>query len=187
MIFVTVGTELPFDRMVRPIDDWAKNRGEGVVFAQVGPSTYRPRHIEWVKFLETVDCRAKIAAADVVIAHAGMGTILTALEMGKPILVMPRRAELGEVRSNHQVATAEKLLAQGKVSVAMDEHELLSRLDVLNALPSPERIQQHAPRELLRKISRFIELGVDDAGSDFGPLVPLESVEALEPVSGART
>ena len=169
MIFVTVGTELPFDRMVRPIDDWARTRGKGVVFAQVGPSAYRPKHIEWVKFLGTVDCRAKMAAADVVIAHAGMGTILTALEMGKPILVMPRRPELGEVRSNHQVATAEKLLAQGKVSVAMDEHELLCRLDRLHALPSPERIQQHAPRELLRKLSRFIELGVNEAGSDFGP------------------
>jgi UDP-N-acetylglucosamine transferase subunit ALG13 len=170
MIFVTVGTELPFDRMVRPIDEWAKNQRPGTVFAQVGPSNYRPQNIEWVKFLETTDCRARIAAANVVIAHAGMGTILTALEMGKPILVMPRRAELAEVRSNHQVATAEKLLAQGKVSVAMDERELLVKLDQLQLLPSPERIQQHAPRELLRKLTRFIELGVTDAGSDFGPV-----------------
>jgi UDP-N-acetylglucosamine transferase subunit ALG13 len=186
MIFVTVGTELPFDRIVRPIDDWAKNRKKGTVFAQVGPSNYRPRNIEWVKFLETVDCRAKIAAADVVIAHAGMGTILTALEMGKPILVVPRRAELGEVRSNHQVATAEKLLAQGKVSVAMDEHQLLTRLDQLHSLPSPERIQQHAPRELLRRLSQFIELGVKDAGSDFGPEVMDESGDVVGAGQGAR-
>jgi UDP-N-acetylglucosamine transferase subunit ALG13 len=179
MIFVTVGTELPFDRIVRPIDEWAKNHEKGTVFAQVGPSDYRPQNIEWVKFLETIECRAKIAAADVVIAHAGMGTILTALEMGKPILVMPRRFELGEVRSNHQVATAERLLAQGKVSVAMDEHELLTRLDQLHALPSPERIQQHAPRELLGKLSRFIELGVTDAGSDFGPAIMQGSAAAV--------
>jgi len=178
MIFVTVGTELPFDRMVRPIDEWAQSQPRGTVFAQLGPSNYVPKNIDWVKFLETVDCRARIADAKVVIAHAGMGTILTALEMGKPILVMPRRAELGEVRSNHQVATSQKLLSQGKVSVAMDEKELLLKLDQLHSLPSPERIQQHAPQELLRKLTRFIEFGVTDAGSDFGPR-PTEPAEAV--------
>ena len=52
------------------------------------------------------ECTDRMVAADAIIAHAGMGTILTALEMGKPLLVMPRRAELGEHRNDHQLATA---------------------------------------------------------------------------------
>ena len=53
------------------------------------------------------------SALQVVIAHDEMGSIITALEMGKPIVVMPRRAELGEHRNDHQVAAAAPGRAQG--------------------------------------------------------------------------
>ncbi len=57
-------------------------------------------------------------AATAIVAHAGMGTILTALEMGKPLLVMPRRAALGEHRNDHQLATASRFAELGRVKVA---------------------------------------------------------------------
>ena len=47
-------------------------------------------------------------AAAAIVAHAGMGTILTALETGKRLLVMPRRAALGEHRNDHQLATVSR-------------------------------------------------------------------------------
>jgi len=58
-----------------------------------------------------------------------MGTIITALELDKPILVMPRRGDLGETRNDHQLATARRLHALGLIEVALDEAELRSRLD----------------------------------------------------------
>ena len=125
MIFVTVGTQLPFDRMVRTIDQWAGARSYGEVFAQIGPAKYRPKNIPWAEFLDADECRRKIEQADVVVAHAGMGSILTALELGKPIVIMPRLSALGEHRNDHQLATAKRFLAQGRVIVAFDEHQLL--------------------------------------------------------------
>ena len=38
-----------------------------------------------------------------------MGTILTGLDLGKPVVVVPRLAACGEHRNDHQLATVEKL------------------------------------------------------------------------------
>ena len=122
MIFVTVGAQMPFDRLVRAVDDWA-GRVPAEIFAQIGPSSLRPRHMAWTRFLAPADFLAQVGAADLLVAHAGMGSIITALEYGKPILVMPRRGELGETRNNHQVATTKRFRGFGRVEVALDERD----------------------------------------------------------------
>jgi predicted glycosyltransferase len=110
-----------------------------------------------------------MASARLVISHAGMGTIVKARELGKPILVMPRRAELNEHRTNHQLDAIKQLAAQGSVVTVMDEKELvekLNNLDNLTSFPSTTPISQHAPHKLLELISNFIELGALGAGAD---------------------
>ena len=96
---------MPFDRMVRTIDAWASRVGRSDVFAQIGPTNWRPRHIEWTQFIEPQDFRRRVRDATIIVAHAGMGSILV-LELGKPIIVMPRRGDLRETRNDHQLATA---------------------------------------------------------------------------------
>lgn len=147
---------MPFDRMVGAIDDWAGARGRNDVFAQIGETSLRPRHIEWTPLLDPDEFRAKVKAASILVAHAGMGSILTALEAGKPILVMPRRGDLRETRNDHQVATARRFLELNKVAVAFDEHELGPKLDQLDRLSAPERISPWASDRLVRAIADFI-------------------------------
>lgn len=139
MIFVTVGAQMPFDRLVRAVDAWAARGGNGDVFAQIGPSDYRPQFMAYTRFLPPPEFAAQFGVASLVVAHAGMGSIITALERGKPILVMPRRGELGETRNDHQVATAQRFRGLGPVEVAFDEHELSTALDRLAARPCSER------------------------------------------------
>lgn len=158
MILVTVGAQMPFDRLVAAVDQWAGQRDASDIFAQVGDTTYQPKHVRFEKFVAPEKLRELVQAADVIIAHAGMGTILTALEFGKPIVVMPRRGALRETRNDHQVATARQFGDRGFVSVAWDEHELAVRLDTeLNRLKSVERISRQASPELCRAIAGFIE------------------------------
>ena len=158
MIFATVGTQLPFDRLVGVVDRWAATRGDADVFAQVGPSGLRPRAIAWERFVSPAECRERMRAADAIVAHAGMGTILTALELGTPIVVMPRRAALGEHRNDHQLATARRFAEQGSIAVAFDEAELHARLDALGADgPSGRRrIGRHAEGPLVDALRAFI-------------------------------
>ena len=157
MIFVTVGTQLPFDRMIHAIDQWAGRAGRRDVFAQIGPSIYRPSNIEWKHFLNAEACREKTKAASLVVAHAGMGTIITALEMGKPVLVMPRRMALGEQRNDHQLATVEQLLRQGKVTAAFDVDELVEKLNHLEQFQAASPISNCAGPELLAALRRFVD------------------------------
>jgi UDP-N-acetylglucosamine transferase subunit ALG13 len=157
MIFVTVGTELPFNRMVRVVDEWAKAANRNDVFAQIGETDWQPAHIAWSRFLHPPEFARRFAEADVVIAHAGMGTILSALQWEKPILVMPRRASLGEQRNEHQLATAKRLLELGKINVAMDEAELRAKVDGFGQLRPREKIGAYANGSLITALRDFIE------------------------------
>ncbi|MBW2271357.1 MAG: glucuronosyltransferase [Deltaproteobacteria bacterium] len=159
MIFVTVGANTPFDRMVRCVDAWAAARGRRDVFAQIGETEYRPAHLEWTALLSPLEFRERLRQADVIVAHAGMGTILSALEAGVPLLVMPRRAALREQRNDHQLATARRLRERGLVHVADDEAGLTASLDSLGGLEAPARIEPVAPPPLVERLRRFIRSG----------------------------
>lgn len=156
MIFVTVGTQLPFDRLIGAIDAWAGQSNNREVFAQIGPSRLRPRHIDHQQFVSPRECTDRMVTADAIIAHAGMGTILTALEMGKPLLVMPRRAEFGEHRNDHQLATAMRFADLEGVMVARDEHELPAKLDELAAISARPAISRYAPDDFVSAVRGFI-------------------------------
>ncbi|MBK7405909.1 MAG: glucuronosyltransferase [Phycisphaerales bacterium] len=157
MIFVTVGTQLAFDRMVRPIDEWAGRTGRADVFAQIGPSEWIPRHIEWKAFVDPGEFAARAREAAAIVAHAGMGSIITALTYGKPIVIMPRRAALGEQRNDHQLATAARFEGRTGVFVAHDETELPAILDGLADLQAGEPIPPFAAPTLIKAIREFID------------------------------
>lgn len=156
MIFVTVGVQLPFDRLVRTMDEWAGRHGRTDLVAQVGESSYRPRHLQAWPRLAADAFRDNVQRADLVVAHAGMGSILTALELGKPIIVMPRRAALGEHRNDHQIATSRRMAAHASIRVAADEEELVRMLDA-NDIPTVEgRISAQASEQLIDRLRTFI-------------------------------
>ena len=149
-IFVTVGTELPFDRLVRTIDEWAGDTGAGSrVFAQIGQTDLTPANIRWSNFVEVSKFDSLFRSAELVVSHAGMGTILSALQYQQPLLVVPRRAALGEHRNDHQLATARRLSELGRVHVAIDETSLRSQLETATSLTSLPRIGRFADDALI--------------------------------------
>ena len=159
MIFVTVGTQLAFDRLILAIDEWAGAGHGREVFAQIGPSKLRPRHIEHARFVTPEECNRRMRDAEAIVAHAGMGTILTALEIGKPLLVMPRRAALGEHRNDHQVATAERFSDLDRVRVAVDEQALSVALDELTEVTVQPTISPYASDGFVAALRTFIRGG----------------------------
>ncbi|MES2439811.1 MAG: glycosyltransferase [Verrucomicrobiota bacterium] len=156
MIFVTVGTDQPFDRMVKVVDEWAAERGRTDLFAQIGGGGWEPRSIPFTHFLSPPEFKECFSQATVIVAHAGMGTILSALYHGKPILVMPKKASLGEHRNEHQLATARRMMSLGNVTVAFDEIELREKLDHLGGIIPRERIAPVASGPLIEGLRHFI-------------------------------
>jgi UDP-N-acetylglucosamine transferase subunit ALG13 len=150
---------MPFDRLIAAVDGWARRERRSDVFAQIGDGGYVPAALKFVRHMKPADFRSRMIDADLVVAHAGMGTILTALELGRPTLVMPRRGELMETRNDHQVATALQLSSHGRVNVAMDEIELLEKLAQVGAIQSGGQIGPYASPALLHTLRRFIATG----------------------------
>lgn len=165
MIFVTVGVQLPFDRLIRAIDEWAGTRARSDVVAQVGVSSYRPANIRAKARLSPDEFRAHVEEAKLVVAHAGMGSIITALEIGKPIIVLPRQAALNEHRNDHQLATARYMEEQNLVRVARSETDLVRLLDDWQESGPPVRIAEYADSELVARVSAFI---AERAGTGLG-------------------
>ncbi|MEL6714324.1 MAG: glycosyltransferase, partial [Planctomycetota bacterium] len=82
MILVTVGSQLPFDRLVRTVEAWARAVGRADVVFQVGDGGHRPEGFEAAERLEPEAFDEAVAGAELVIGHAGTGTIMAALEAG---------------------------------------------------------------------------------------------------------
>jgi UDP-N-acetylglucosamine transferase subunit ALG13 len=157
VIFVTVGAQMPFDRLIHAVDDWAVRRQRDDVFAQIGPTELKPNRIATTRFIDPREFRQRVDEARIVVAHAGMGSIITALELGKPILVMPRRGDLRETRNDHQVATARQFERSGRIAVAMDEQELADKLDMLDAMNGAEPVAPQASAQLIAAVRGFLE------------------------------
>lgn len=102
MIFVTVGTQFPFDRLIRYVDEWAGQHAVSGI-AQTAQGNYRPQYLRWEAFMPVETFNQHLQAASLIISHAGMGNIITALENRKPIIVMNRQYALGEHRNDHQL------------------------------------------------------------------------------------
>lgn len=159
MIFVTVGGQMPFDRLVAWVDAWAGERGRRDVFAQIGPTRLTPKYLEALPFLDPPEFRRRMAEAAAVVSHAGIGTILSALELGRPLLVVPRLGRLGETRNDHQVATARRFAAEGMLRAAYTEAEFRERIEGLEASAPPPRIGAAASASLLARIRGFALAG----------------------------
>jgi len=158
LILVTVGTQFPFDRLVRAVDDWAWAHPEAEVFAQIGATDYRPRHMACTAFVSPSDMRRMQEDCDVMVAHAGMGSILTALELGKPIIIMPRDHARGEHRNGHQFGTIRHFSGRRGIYAAPDETALPALLDHAGqsgkALP---KVSRDAPSEFIAALRGHLD------------------------------
>lgn len=158
MIFATVGTQLPFDRLLSALDDWAARHPDCPVLAQTGSGTARFAHLTCQPHLDQAQFADRMAAARVVVAHAGMGTILQAAEAGKPLILMPRRAALGEHRNDHQLATAAEMAVLSNVTVVQDATELDAALARVLARPDADHppLPATAQPRLIAALQDFI-------------------------------
>lgn len=166
MIFVTVGNLDPFDRLIKTVDGWLESRGNDVdVFAQIANGRYKPRNCEYVNFVSPTEYQQRFHQSELVVSHAGMGTIITAMEYNKPIVIMPKLASLGEQRNEHQLATARHFRRSPRINVASDERQLIAHLEAVvrvqetNDLGPADQSREWSPDEsLIQFVRQFVTL-----------------------------
>ncbi len=119
-IFVTVGSRnYPFNRLFVKLDELCE-QGEiaGRMFAQIGTSTYKPKHFEYKGFISPEEFAENIRNADMVVSHGASGSIMKALNAGKKVIAVTRLEKYGEHINDHQIQNNEAFSSNGYVLMA---------------------------------------------------------------------
>ena len=133
MILVTVGTnEARFDRLLEAL---AALPAGTDLFVQHGPSPVRPPGATCTDYLAFDELAERVKAADAVVTHAGVGSVLTALLNGTRPVVVPRLQRFGEAVDDHQVQFGRRAAAAGLVTLVEDTGELAAAIARVQASP----------------------------------------------------
>jgi len=156
VIFVVTGTQAPFDRLLSIIDKWAVSQNAYSIIAQTANSEINFNNMTCFSFMEPDIFNEYFNNADVIIGHAGIGTIIMALENKKKLVVFPRLVKYNEHRNDHQHHTAFGFEKLGLINVAYNEKDLFRYLNNIIDIPVKRKINQNAEKNLLEIISNFI-------------------------------
>ena len=130
MIFVILGTQdkkFPrlLDAIQKQIDDGKIDKKEIIV--QAGSTKYESKNMKILDYMAIDEFEECIEKASLIICHAGVGTILTALKKGKKIIAAARLKQYGEHVNDHQLQILENF-SKKKYILALENFE---KLDVV--------------------------------------------------------
>ncbi|MCF2487397.1 glycosyltransferase [Dyadobacter sp. CY347] len=160
MIFVTVGTQGPFDRLITTMDELALSMPDIPIVAQVGESKYKVRNMHSFAFTSSLDMEMYFNNAHLIVSHAGMGTIISAFERKKPIVIFPKLAKFGEHRNDHQLATAKRLESLNYLHAAYDFTTLKAKVSaaLTGELTPLHNVGKYASTELITSLQTYLTM-----------------------------
>jgi len=156
LIFVTVGThDQSFERLVRKIDELVEEkRIKEKVVIQTGYTEYKPKRCKWFKFVSPEEFEKMCGKSDLVITHAGVGSIMTCLKIGKTTIVVPRLKKFNEHRDDHQLQITRELEKQGKILAVYDIDKMEKAVSKARTW-KPKRLSKE--NEILFIVGNYLE------------------------------
>ncbi len=130
MIFVTTGNHFQgFERLLKKVDEIAPRIPHEIVI-QRGYSKYVPQNTKYFDFVPANTAMEYIQKSELVISHAGMGTIILSRQYGIPIIIFPRRKTHKEHVNDHQMEIAQTLEERRDVNihVVYEEDQLENKI-----------------------------------------------------------
>lgn len=123
MIYVTAsGVPLAFRRLIEKMDKIAADLEEEVIIQ--GGYDYAAKNATYHKYFPRRQADKHIQNARLIVSHAGIGTIINALQYRKPIIIIPRLKKYNEHFNDHQLEIAEALRERKGIKVIYDVEEL---------------------------------------------------------------
>ena len=151
LIFVTVGGMRAFDRLIVEMDRIAGKTDEEAVM-QIGSTDYAPKSCDYFRFMPVNEMEELYAGARVVVCHAGIGSILTAVKYNKPLILVPRLQRYGEVFDDHQLEIAGEMESRG-MTVVYDTGNLESAVENLDIRP----IEFRGETNLVHRLKEYLD------------------------------
>ena len=147
MILVTVGTS-GFDQLVETIDQLATSLDDQVVI-QIGYGRYIPNNCQYFRFAPSLE--SYYDEADVIVASAGVGTMMEVLRKGKRLITVENTTCI----DHHQTDLLNMIAEQKYLVWCRDLSELpalLKQIDTLDLQP-----YQRPPCEIGQVIKEFLK------------------------------
>lgn len=155
LLIATVGATLPFPRLVEYV---MRAHADGVlppqVIVQTGVGEPPLPDVESYESIDFQTLKTLLDRADIVVCHGGTGSIITALQRGCHVIVIPRRYALGEHYDDHQLEIAQALAARGLIQMADDYAGFLEALRGTAERPAP--MATTAPAALGQWLKNYI-------------------------------
>ncbi|BCN29012.1 PssE/Cps14G family polysaccharide biosynthesis glycosyltransferase [Anaeromicropila herbilytica] len=142
MIFVVLGTQkFQLNRLLKEVDDLIE-RGDITeeVMAQIGFSDYEPKNYKYYRFLDKDQFDNYIAGSTMVITHSGVGSILAALKVKKPVVIYPRLKKYHEHVDDHQLDIARAFEKKKYVICKHDDETLAQAMQRCDEYPFEEYV-----------------------------------------------
>lgn len=160
MIFVTVGNDFrDFSRLIRKADEIAPHIPSEIAI-QRGHSKYLPKNAKHFDFVPIDTATEYIKLSELVLSHAGIGTIILCKEHGIPLIILPRRKKYDEHMNDHQMEIAQMLeqRREGTIHVIYEEGQLEEKINaILKNKPKKTPNENVGRANLIRTIREFIE------------------------------
>ena len=155
MILICVGaSEYRFDRLLKMVDDLCNEKVlDGTqIIAQIGNTDYQPRNYKSFHLLGREEFQEYMEKSDLVITHAGTGSVIPPLKLGKKIIVVPRREKYKEHLDDHQLELRDVFTDAGYTLSANNEEELIEAL---------RQIETFVPKEFQSNNSHVNQIVID--------------------------
>ncbi len=130
-LFVPLGTQkFPFGRIITALNqlvDQGKYKTDEIVMQ----SALYPVKPNFTHFglIPNEDFNRYMREAEVVVTHSGVNSIISCMEMGKPLVVCPRLHEYGEHVDNHQMEIAMLMHEKYNMLICTDMKDLLELIE----------------------------------------------------------
>lgn len=154
MIFVSVGThQQGFNRLIKKVDELIAEKKIKDVIGQIGNCSYTPKNFKFKKFMDEKEYNETIKKADLIIGHAGAGTIINSMKMGKKLILVPRLKKYNEHNDNHQIELGKALSDSGNCLMVTDMsklEEVIKKIDKIDLKNKSEK------KSLIIKVNSFL-------------------------------
>ncbi len=158
-IFVTIGSRpYQFNRLFEKLDKLVE-RGtiKGTIFAQIGISTYKPKHFEFTDFVSPEEFVHQIKKADIVVSHGASGSLMKALHAGKKVIAVTRLEKYGEHINDHQIQN-NKAFGENKLVIPVLEMDDLEKAfeSIYNNTADLKLYINNDPFSIIKLVDKFI-------------------------------
>ena len=131
MILIVVGLHKQgFKRLIMKMDEIGPKIDDEIIM-QIGHTDFTPKNVPFFRFKTNDEIRRIYLESDLVITHGGVGSIMTALRFGKPVISVPRLSRYDEHKNDHQLDIVDLFNKKNLIKVVYNVDFLLSEINSL--------------------------------------------------------